>query len=200
MTKRVFFFFESSFCHNNSGFNLTYTPCIFRYHATQTAEIFHILWSFLTYHNMYWERWVCNSYYLRFIHFYFHSTTSSSLSIMPCSTVSPMLWVALSRSKYKNVSALKSSFFSTTVRPRSLWTEITAINFMKLSWFFKQAYFIDRASKSKTITHCTLGTQQTFHDIKITFYSPRVSVPRNWSVARYTAERNVTDSIDSTVT
>ena len=98
---------------------------------------------------------------------------------MPGSKVSSMLWVALIRSKYKNVLTLKGSYFSTTVIPRSLWTEITAIYFIKLSWFFKQAYFTDRAAKSKTITRCTLVMQQTFNDLKITFYSSRVSIPRN---------------------
>ena len=76
---------------------------------------------------------------------------------------------------------MKGSYFSTTVRPQTLRTEITATNFMKLSWFFKQAYFTDRAAKSKTITHCTLGMQQTFpfHDLKITFYSSRVAAPKS---------------------
>jgi len=47
---------------------------------------------------------------------------------------------------------------------------------MKLSWLFKQAYFTDRAAKSKTISNCALGMQQTFHDLKITY---TLSVPRN---------------------
>ena len=177
--KRVFFFFGSSFCHGNSGFNLTCTPCIVHYHATQTAEIFHNPWFFLTYHNIYLERWVCNSYYLRFIHFYFHSLASSSLSIMPCNTVSSMLRVTLTRSKYKKVLALNCSYFNTSVRPWSLWTEITAINFMKLSGFFKPAYFTDHAAKLKIITHYTLGMQQTFHDFQIMFYPLHVSVSKN---------------------
>jgi hypothetical protein len=80
------------------------------------------------------------------MHFYLHSIASSRLSIMPSSAVSSMLGVALTTSKDRNVSALKGSYFSTSVRPRSLWTEITAIIFLGLSKSFKQAYFIDRAA------------------------------------------------------
>jgi len=34
---------ECYFCHGHPGYNFTCTSCTIWYHATQTAEIFHIL-------------------------------------------------------------------------------------------------------------------------------------------------------------
>ena len=63
------------------------------YHATQIVEIFHILWLFLIYHNLYLERMPSNSHHLSFSTFISipqHLPISIILSIMPCSTASSL--------------------------------------------------------------------------------------------------------------
>ena len=71
-------------------------PCTSRtiYHATQTADIFHILQLFLICNNLYWG-WLpwdilYLSFFFTFISIPQHLPVSISLSIMPCSTASSL--------------------------------------------------------------------------------------------------------------
>jgi hypothetical protein len=60
------FFVNYTMMHGSTNIKLMCTSCVICYHPIQTAEMFHTIWMFLIYHNLYWGWLPWDSHYLVF--------------------------------------------------------------------------------------------------------------------------------------